>query len=89
MQALSGVRTARAVLQVGATSGLAAALAVALLRALTPAPPLPSAPGSRAVAGPSLVLLLGAAALAAGVLQLALGSLELRFIGRDYRHDDK
>ncbi|PSC75292.1 Pheophorbide a oxygenase [Micractinium conductrix] len=88
-RALSGVRTARAVLQVGATSGLAAALAVALLRALMPAPPLPSAPGSRAVAGPSLVLLLGAAALAAGVLQLALGSLELRFIGRDYRHDDK
>ncbi len=74
------VRTTRQALQAGAASGFAVAFMLAAAQALSPPARLSPA---------SLPLLLGSAALAAGVAQQLLGGLEERFVFVDYIHSEK
>ena len=82
-QALSTVRAARQVLQTAGASGYTAAFLLAASQALAL---------RGALVGPgraSLPVLLGMAALAAGVLEQQLGRLEQQFVFVDYAHADK
>lgn len=92
LQALGTVQAARQVLQLAAASGFAAAFTLVVVQVLLMPLPTPAAmgggPGGCAGAA-SLPLLLGMAAVAAGVLQLVLGRLERRFVFVDYVHADK
>lgn len=85
-QALATVQVTRQALQLAAATGYTSAFALVLLQALLPGPPLGGTHAGRAV---SLPVLVGSAALAAGLGAAALLRLEQRFVFVDYVHAGK
>lgn len=86
LQALATVQATRQVLQGAAATGFASAFTLVLLQALLPGPIRGAPPPGRAA---SLPLLLGSAALAAGLGAEVLRRLEQRFVFVDYVHGGK
>ncbi|KAL4425624.1 hypothetical protein ABPG75_009640 [Micractinium tetrahymenae] len=87
-RALATVQATRQALQLAAATGFASAFTLVLIQALLPGPPLGLAPGGRA-GGASLPLMVGAAALTAGLGAEALRRLERSFVFVDYVHGGK
>lgn len=80
------MQVTRQALQLAAATGYTSAFALVLLQALLPGPPLGGTHAGRAV---SLPVLVGSAALAAGLGAAALLRLEQRFVFVDYVHAGK